>query len=748
MKWDQDIAGGQLAAKRQLVSWPRTILNALGFVFLGFWAPLHPASAENFALLVGVNTYPALSQGRQLKGPENDVIAVRDFLLRHGVLPQNVSLLSTQKTSDAQAPTRAAILKFLDQLVERANPQAFVFIYFAGHGAQQPAKATRDEPDGLDEIFLPTDSDRWQDGLSAVENAITDTEIGERVSAMRRRGAFVWAVFDTCHAGTMLRAGAGAERARAVSMRELGIPEPAIEFAHRDAANRAEGRAGQTSPVFTEQGDAPGTDTSMGAYVAFYAAQSSELASEMSLPPGERDSKPRGFFTYTLVQSLESNPAATYRQIAQQIIYRFRAANRTATPLFEGNGLDARLLKRTGDAVRQWTVQQAGGGYVIPAGLLHGVDQGTILALVPDAVSRLDDAIGYAEIMEAKASQSRIASIDYHGLKASAGDLRPGLFARAVDVRFERSLRLAMPALQPTSSASDADRVLQAVEELRRTASRDLQVHTVESDQTADLKLLVHGGRLWFVAPEHSFGPEDQRQAASIELGDASPSELAKTILYRLEPVANALALLRFSREIATAEFGQDLSITLDVCRRGEHHGAQTCSKTPDVIEHYGVTDAPILYDGDKVTLHIQNRTRQPIDLTLLIVDSQYGIQSLFPLSGESNRLQPNDRIDDLTLDINAETVGPEQLLFILAPGTGEMADFSFLAQQGLGRRGLETSGDISRATISDLFQDRRFGSHQLRGAKRALMPEIGAKIFAWRTSASERTGRRRPERE
>src|SRR5690606_19996963 len=82
----------------------------------------------------------------------------------------------------------------------------FVYLHLSGHGAQQPERKAGDETDGLDEIFLPVDIQKWADRASGVPNALVDDEIRDALDAIRAKGAFVWVVFDCCHSGTATRA--------------------------------------------------------------------------------------------------------------------------------------------------------------------------------------------------------------------------------------------------------------------------------------------------------------------------------------------------------------------------------------------------------------------------------------------------------------------------------------------------------------------------------------------------------------
>ena len=96
-------------------------------------------------------------------------------------------------------------------LPARSQRDDFVYLHLSGHGAQQPQAKAGNETDGLDEIFLPRDIDKWVNRDKGVPNALMDDEIGAALDAIRDKGAFIWAVFDCCHSGTATR---GAESRR------------------------------------------------------------------------------------------------------------------------------------------------------------------------------------------------------------------------------------------------------------------------------------------------------------------------------------------------------------------------------------------------------------------------------------------------------------------------------------------------------------------------------------------------------
>ena len=183
------------------------------------------------ALLVAVTAYPNLPPKASLVGPNNDASLVREFLLNNAPVrfePENVSVLADGIDSNG-APTRGSIRSALDGLAGKVKAGDFVYLQFSGHGTQQPAIDPSIEPDGLDEVFLPSDTGMWQDRAKGIPNALIDKEIRDHLQAIRDKGAFIWAVFDCCHSGTMTRAITdGDETERKIDFTDLGIPEAAM----------------------------------------------------------------------------------------------------------------------------------------------------------------------------------------------------------------------------------------------------------------------------------------------------------------------------------------------------------------------------------------------------------------------------------------------------------------------------------------------------------------------------------------
>jgi hypothetical protein len=150
-----------------------------------------PALArENYALLIGANEYRNLDERWWLNGPANDVELVRDYLLTEAPVPfaaDNVTLL-TDNVDGVQPATLAAIRAAFAELTEKVQPGDFVYLHFLRPRHPGPATEDQTELDGLDELFLPVDIGKWDDGVGHVENALVDDEIGRLIDGCAPRG--------------------------------------------------------------------------------------------------------------------------------------------------------------------------------------------------------------------------------------------------------------------------------------------------------------------------------------------------------------------------------------------------------------------------------------------------------------------------------------------------------------------------------------------------------------------------------
>jgi Caspase domain/Domain of unknown function (DUF4384) len=710
-------------------------LAALLFTVLGTLFGNSVLAQEKHALLIGVSSYPSLKEELQLRGPQNDVVLMRDVLRSQGFTDNNIRVLANGVASAQGNPTRAAIISEMKAVAQRAKRGDFVYLQFGGHGSQQPARPGKlnPEPDGLDEIFLPVDVGQWDGSVGSVQNAIRDEELGELINAIRTKGAFVWAIFDACHSGNITRGGSDDEtRLRKLEPQTLGIPQKALDQAQDDAQTRTRGApqlattgesrgALASSAALSAKTSATPSSDGFGGFVFFYAAQTTETTPEKRLPEGHPDRKPYGVFTYTLAQVLTSNPGISYRQAAERVLQMYSAQNmRAVTPVFEGSAMDAPLFgQKAGEPIRQWrpvAAAKSSDGYEINAGTLQQFGPGAMFAVLPNAASKNSDTLGYMRASQVDVLRTSLMSVAYEG-KPALAELPRDAVVRVVNSNVSLNLRVSAPADKPTGVGYA--KALKIIEALRNSGSDGLKVEWVAANQAADLRLALSENQLWFVSPDGAWLKVGINKTPSIRLDDKDEAELRSIVIGSLQSIAKASNLFKISG--MTGGSGGGLSDKLDA----KFFVTRASTKKREEISS---TQVPVLAAGDRLQLTVKNNHTRPLDVTVLAVDARYGITLLYPASAnENNRIHPRDSLpipgDGADpIDMNDATSGREAIVIIAveAQPNSSAVNLGFLEQPSLdATRGNINVTDVNTKPVVDLFQDAGFGGDRTRGPAR-----------------------------
>ena len=156
---------------------------------------------HRYALVVGIGKYPAGSGWGEING-DRDISLVVSMLVRNGFEKSDIIVLSN---SDA---TRKAIEDAFESLKESVSAGDIVYIHFSGHG-QQVTDIDGDEPDALDEAFIPYDARKvYSSGVYEGENHIIDDDLNDWLSELKAavgKKGMVLVSMDACHSGDATR---------------------------------------------------------------------------------------------------------------------------------------------------------------------------------------------------------------------------------------------------------------------------------------------------------------------------------------------------------------------------------------------------------------------------------------------------------------------------------------------------------------------------------------------------------------
>ncbi len=147
--------------------------------------PVVTRAPQKTALLVGINY---VGSPYQLQGCINDVVNMQAFLVSK--YKYNNTTLITDNTPIK--PTRTNILNAFTKLLSNAQAGDTLFFHFSGHGTQT-ADVNRDELEGYDEAIVSSDL-----------RLIVDDELNTIIRTYLKSGVTLYAVFDSCHSGTVL----------------------------------------------------------------------------------------------------------------------------------------------------------------------------------------------------------------------------------------------------------------------------------------------------------------------------------------------------------------------------------------------------------------------------------------------------------------------------------------------------------------------------------------------------------------
>jgi hypothetical protein len=725
------------------------------------------ARAENYALLIGASGYPAPIPA--LHGPVNDMLAMWGILTERGFKRPNIRILADglpdgfareasvdcgSPATGPSCPLYANITRALSELVTRAKAGDYVALHFSGHGVQVPDLVKRDEPDGLNEAFVPLDVGRWNAKRREVDNLLIDDTLGDAIEKIRGKGAFVWAIIDTCHAGDMVRGATSYGVPRMVRGDALGIPDQAYAEATKA---KPVSRKRKSSLNLLKTGRSDGL-------VGFYAAQSDQLALELAFQEqdasGNAATLVMGALTNAVRRALAQEPNATYRELAQRVVEIYgNLGSDMPAPYFEGD-LDKPVFS---DKATEpiWQANERAGKLVIAAGELNGLSEGAIVAVLdPAGDGTAATALGYARVERASASRSEAMPVAYADKKPFPLAGRGRLRARIEQPGIRAVLRVALPPAGDAATAAPESSGRAAIELLRDTPpeKRAMSVEWVEATLPADAYLRLRDGRIWLLTPFGHWVRSGARQSPSIAVAEREAT--AKALLDNLWRSARALNLQRvegsYRQSIKGSEGAVAKALNVELFLYRDPLAAPDRPACP--AEPAGKNALPkgavrIAADAvsefrhcDIVYAVMRNTGTQPADVTLLYLDADAQIQC-FNGWGKA-RIDPGEVLDRIqafrivTMDPRSGAtlpIGRERLMVIGVEKASRDAietTFCHLQQKSLdtarqerNKRGGNTSA------FAALMEDAGLATEPTRGLGRVSAEEFGAVVmrtFTW----------------
>ncbi|MCI4668183.1 MAG: caspase family protein [Bacteroidia bacterium] len=333
-----------------------------------------------YALLVGIDKYqppiPALD------GCVNDMNAMLEYLRRYS-FKKGIEFFPLSLTN--QEATRFNIVEKFEAHLGQAGEDDVALFYYSGHGSQEHAHEVfwEIESDQKNETLVCYDS-RLPDGMD-----LADKELATLIDIVAQNNPHILTIIDACNSGSATRSTNSYTKARLVE----GTPKLSDNVSPRVRMPQSYilPRNFQTERALGLDTDPDELIIPNPRHVALSAARSFQLAKETYL-----DGQPRGVFTYSLIEVLESTVGRlSYNDLMRRV--RSLVTQRT----YEQNPeLDAAIPEDinlefldglTTLTSNYFSVQyESGEGWTIDGGSIHGIvppnfaGQTTRLSIYPE----------------------------------------------------------------------------------------------------------------------------------------------------------------------------------------------------------------------------------------------------------------------------------------------------------------------------------------------------------------------------
>jgi hypothetical protein len=541
--------------------------------------------------------------------------------------------ISTTLTDDCA--TREAILGALNALIAKSKPKDTLLFYFAGHGAQFGEVNSNNQATGYNGTILPADA-----RAPGAQNDIFDYELKAIKDAAVAKGIYFVTIFDSCNSGSATR-------------------DPSLG-------------QGRSAPMLTgsrpARADAPPpTGLGGGYWVHMAAAQDGETAYETS--SGTVGDRKAGVFTTALAQSMRKlGGGATFADLIRDVRAGISAKGRPKqTPMAEGK-LTA-SLGAGAKAMTAFNVEQKDGRYVIAAGALSAVAEGSVFALFetqsaafvpnaqPLAIARATNVEEYRATLEIDSPQGVV--------------LKPALVALETQHAYGKAVVALAIRINDAGENAVVQRAIDAVSFASTKGNATVQI-TAENGKA--LLKTVDGQLIG-------------------SLGLISDASFADNVRIGLNKVLRVEQLLKLSQ-------GSDLNFCIDDTLYDAPVGA-----CPEKEKR----DLRVLKAKKNALVTVHNLSETPRHLYVFGIDPSYGVALVLPAPGAVDPKLPERKAYRNEADPVAPRI-PGTYRFV-AIATDEPITPSALEQEGLARRGAATCNTLLEQILCSANSGKRSGT-------------------------------------
>ena len=583
-------------------------------------------SWDRYALLIGIDCYlPGQLPGGiyypNLGGCVRDITHVEEFLKSRLKLAEShivkltASYTGVPKPSEPldRWPTYENMVAAFKKLTEAAQTGDHVYVHYSGHGGRAGTLAPGQKgPDGIDEALVPTDIH------SSEARYLRDIELAVIFQRMVKKGIRLGVVLDSCHSGGAVR-GVGNVAVRGIGRVDTS-PRPIASLVAPPY------ELAQTWNDLTKSGT---RNVSLGSgwlpepegYVLLAACRPTESAYEYAFSGNERN----GALTYWLLDSVgKLGLGLSTKTLHERILAKVHSQFEQQTPQVQGEGQYSLFGVGVSAVPATATVLEFDSANsrvrLTSAGQAFGNRKGAQFAIYPYGTTDFAAASkcqAIASITEVGATESWAAIT----ARLSDEPIQQGAPALLVDQgSLKLSSKIGLARRQDLPANIDQEASLAAIEEAM-SGNPWVTLKTETDADTLEYQVAVNEKREYEIWNPAGQPIANLRPAIRIDAPNASA-----TIVSRLEHLAKYNAVKQLENHDPQSPLARKLTVELVGYQEDYTPGDKP---EPQAFQAPGNT--PVVPTGQWAFLRIRNDANQPLNVTVLDLQPDWGISQVFP---------------------------------------------------------------------------------------------------------------------
>lgn len=611
------------------------------------------------AILIGIDFYfpnslPDGGSYLSLGGCVNDITRVENFLTgRLGMKSENIIKLTASNPdgfeekpieSSEKWPTYENMVKAFKHVTESANSGDQICIYYSGHGGRAKTIFEIKGKDGIDEGLVPTDIGNPESSY------LRDIEIAHLLKKMVDKGLVVTMFLDSCHSGGSTRGPAKAAVRGLSTIDTTNRPNESL-VASKDELKSTWSELIKTDKPATTRNiiRTSGWLPEARGYTLLAACRQHEYALEDQFPEIRS-----GVMTYYLLESLYSQRrnGISYKMLYDAIIAKVHSRYSTQTPVLEGEtdrmifGNDYLKTESGANVIEVMDTEQV----KLNAGIAQGVGKDAQFVLYPSnsidlnanerlaivKVSSVSASNCIAEIIERFVVDNKSIKEGDKALLTNIGSIEK--IRKVVLVNQEKD-----SSLSPMEQKKYFDSVKLAISTSGKGFVELVEINKGEEENiptpTIDYQIAIN-----------SKGEYEIWDAAGVSIPNLNPPIRVTESNSSERVVSRLVHLARYNHVQQLNNYDDPLNSTDKklAVKLFQYQDNFISKKDSELKPIESLGNVTTLKTGEQVVARIYNNSQQPLNITALDLQPDWGISQIIPdeNKGDFETLEPGKHMD------------------------------------------------------------------------------------------------------